>query len=707
MRNSPSTPRPASPVRHAAHLHARQDDICLPSALLSSVPSCAVPCIQFFANTNYPGSTCADTTNLDYLCTRENTSDLTIGEGSVQCVKALCRGSDQDNVSVYNVCGSVRGALPNLASTITATLVDPTAFASGAMETLPATIGSPATTESVSMIVMDTGSHSIPSGSASGPLTDSGTFGTSAAYTTGHTTPGSAAITEQAAGRDGLTTAQIAGIAAGGAGFILAAVGLFMFILCMRKRRRERRRSQRRSRVVDAPPPPVYQSPLQKQDPPLTTDPNSLTVPMLNGRFYAPPSDQGVEEKSKRRSFWRKSIKPEDIGVAVSPQVPGEISPVSVTSQQSSSRLLPTFPARALWPDPLNVQGSGRRQPAQPMSDVGSVGDIESAPGAADAQSVYVDNQPFDLLPVRKKQRVAPPPLQSPAVVEASNGTTKAQRAPVERIPLTPTYDNGNISVPLSARGFGSPNYRSSPSRSEPVFIALKAPEHQLPPSSSYANRKVLKKSRGAGPPPTRTITPLIEPSEQLRTAPTPQYVPTRDMQRRSGSLSSELTEIEEDTTPEESDRQLELSALPRTEATGLQSPLKDLRYPNIPRSAAVSRQAETPPMPKMQFNPSNRGMPLRLTRDQLIRAEASFMKTDSTSSDGYLSDSTIEFPAPPGEASSISYRINREPLRMFKNESAASRDETGTILQRSPSGKAKLTPSKSKSGDLYLTVSI
>lgn len=701
MRNSPSTPRPATPVRHATPLHARQDAICLPPALLSSVPSCAVPCIQFFANTNYSGSTCADTTNLDYLCTQENTSDLTIGEGSVQCVKALCRGADQDNVAAYNVCASVRAALPNLASTITATLIDPTSFMTRTMESLPATIGSPATTESVSMIVMDTGSHSVPT------FTVSGTLGTNAAYSTPQTTPGSAAMVEQAAAKDGLTTAQIAGIAAGGVGVALTVFGLLMFILCMRRRRRERRRSQRKSRVVDITPPPFYQSPMQKQNPPLAADVNSLTVPMSNNRFYAPSPEQRMEDKAKRRSFWRKSIKPEEIGVAVSPQVPGEISPMSATSQQSSSRLLPTFPARALWPDPLNVQGSGRRQFAGPISDSGTVDDIESAPGAADVQSVYVDNQPFDLLPVRKKQRIAPPPLQLPAVLEASNGTAKVQRAPVERIPLTPTYDNGNIRVPVTALGFGSPIYRSPP-RSEPVSVASKAPEHQLAPSSTYATRKVLKKNRVAGLALTRTVIPLIAPSEQLRTAPTPQSGATQGMQRRSGSLSSDFTEIEEDTTPEELNRQLELSALPQTgRVAGLESPIKDLRYPTIPRSAAVSRQAETPPMPKVPFSATYGGMSLRPTRDQLIRAEASFMKTDSTSSDGYLSDSTIEFPVPPREVGSTTYRNNREPLRLFLNEPAASRVEAGTMPQRSPSGKAKLTPSKSKSGDLYLTVSI
>ena len=64
-----------------------------------------------------------------------------------------------------------------------------------------------------------------------------------------------------------------------------------------------------------------------------------------------------------------------------------------------------------------------------------------------------------------------------------------------------------------------------------------------------------------------------------------------------------------------------------------------------------MSRHAESAPQRQRKLEvpltPTRPG-PSRPSRDQLVRNEASFMVTETTSSDGYLSDRSIEWPVPP-----------------------------------------------------------
>jgi hypothetical protein len=173
---------------------------------------------------------------------------------------------------------------------------------------------------------------------------------------------------------------------------------------------------------------------------------------------------------------------------------------------------------------------------------------------------------------------------------------------------------------------------------------------------------------------------------------------------------------------------------MPRNVEPGQVSPIKDLRYPQIPRSAAISRQAEKQAQPRVGLGlatSSLSGAPPQ-SRDQFIRAGASFMQTDTTSSDGYMSDDTIEWPVPPISETSPKKATAPNPLKarletLRSNPSSANRGPPArvitpslnevlasdpktvkvTVPQRSPSTKARLTPSKSKTGDLYLTVEI
>ncbi|EXJ54340.1 hypothetical protein A1O7_09679 [Cladophialophora yegresii CBS 114405] len=600
------------------------------------------------------------------------------------------------------------------------------------MESLPVTIGNPTTTEDVSTIVMATDSPTWIIAASSATSTSAAAPSASSMSLEPSATSAASAMSDKPSPSGGLTTPQIAGIAIGGAATVVVVLGLFMLTLWMRRRRRQRRRSQRRSRIIEQTPPPNYQSPPKKATPIFDDIGSSLTVPQANGRFYG--AQQPMEEK--RRSFWRKSIRPEDIGVAVSPKVPGEHSPVSASSEQSSSFLLPAVPVAALRPAPLDLEATRdrRRYTQRPVSDVTEFDD-EPQIRAQEPERILIDNQPFILEkpPLAKRPRGAPSNLKLPAVPESS-----PRNASQARIPLTPTYDNGNVD-------FASPPSVRSPMVTQgPVPVA----ERKLPSSSMYASRNVLRKN----PPPRlplRVVTGRsVEPLTQPRSAPRPPQAPPTTQKagsarneisalQRQSSVSSVYTEIEEDTTPEEINKQLGLRANPPTAITSTfpqqvaasqGSPIKDLRYPEIPRSAAVSRQAEKSAQPRASPSlastpvPAPRTIPaVRPKRDELVRAEASFMVTDTTSSDGYYSDSTIEFPIPPTfktRMSSLSQLRNNpssgnkgiippKTLTFLHESSSETKTVDVTIPQRSPSTKARLTPKQSSTGDLYITVEI
>ncbi|EHY53438.1 uncharacterized protein HMPREF1120_01631 [Exophiala dermatitidis NIH/UT8656] len=607
------------------------------------------------------------------------------------------------------------------------------------MNNIPPSIGFPTSTEDVSTLVMAT--DTPPSATSFAPITSTSlptpasttpTSSESSTINGPEGTAGAVGLRDHSTNQRGLSTPQVVGVAVAGAATVLIVLLMLMLAFCIRKRRRERRRSQRRSRIAEPTPPPNYQTPPKSSPPAFGNVNSSLTVPSPQSRFYAasPPLEE------KRRSFWRRSIRPEEIGIAVSPKVPMESSPASFTSQHSSSRLLASAPARALWPAPLDVEASRerRRLSQRPTSDA-TVFDNEPQTRLADSEPIYVDKQPFILEkppPAKRRQQVPPAPLKLPVVPQYP----PRQASKAARIPLTPTYDDGNISVNTLPQSYRSPPTHTTRTRDLPqtaTQIPSQVPEHELPLSSIYGKRNVLRKEP-----------PVQGPVRLAHDRPRQIAVQAAVQREREDSVASIYTEIEEDTPPEETDKQLGLHAIPKTPSgimkngrgmfPGEESPIKDLRYPQIPRSAAFSRHAEpaSQPRPSPIQNSNQSG---RHIRDQLVRAGASFMQTDTTSSDGYMSDETIEWPQPPlsetgsrtgtggyqNTSTSAMARLKNNPNSGNRGmaspiKSLSSLNEALSLQSRgvkvldmpnSPPSKVRLTPSKSSKGDLYLTVEI
>ena len=729
-------------------INARQGDdgdseaTCLPSDLLAATPDCALSCVLDFAVANYQENTCPFTSSLTYLCTSTTSSGLTIGEGSIQCLASRCTGNDLKRIGVYKVCDSVTGAIPQTASVITAT-IEPATTASTMATPLPPTIGNPTYTQDVTSIVMASGvpSMALPTTASTGssdPNTTSlpsvETLQPSSTTTSNDVNPsGSAvAVVDRASRNPGLSSAQIAGIGVGAA-FVTLLILAIVFWRCRRREKLQRRRSMRWSMHGARTPPPNYGSPPDVPVMAKAPDNTLLSAAPSNQRFY---SAAPVEEK--RRSFWRKSIKPEDIGVAVSPHVETS-SPASFSSQQSMTKLLPKvpekLPARAtkgLWPAPLNFETVRSRQSLmlRPTSEVTVFDEDLEANASFRPPRLSEARDSVSITPVSKgkRERITPIPLQLNPVNLDSLPRPSIEKEPstAARIPLTPTYDNGNF-VHSEPRSYPPSSWRQTVALvdpfSPPPLSAL--PEELSSTTNIQAHRNVLRKKT------VPNSATKVEKGDATVNSAEPKPGP-----HRKDSATTVATDIEEDTTPEEVEKQLELLEKPRPAAIttartgeyceGPRSPISNLKYPAIPRSAGISRQAEYVALPPRNLAvPSiqpRRGPSLH-KRDQLVRNEASFVVTETTSSDGYLSDRSIEWPVPPAAQASHN-SLKAGMLKLRENPSSTNRGSTTAPAQRSMDqtlrfgtrssslmpppatvSKAKLAPATSPAGDLYFKV--
>ena len=739
MHNSPWH----SPNAALRALNLRTDaasTVCLPGSIVGAVSTCAIGCIQEFVLDNYSFSQCSLTDSLANLCTQETSSGLAIGEGSLLCLLAKCSSSELlDGEGVYNICNDIPGALPKTVQVITATLETPASSASMvASITLPATIGAPATTPDITSIVMASGSPMIPTTTPPQPTTipsetlpspsssffsssqpspsvaGTSTFpgvGTSAQSVTNAPTASAAASAKPALKSQSLQTNQIIGIAVGSAAVAITIL-TFLFIYCRRKdHRASRRRSNRVSIYIDQTPPSHYDGPTRQNTRAKAPEDAAMSGLSPTKRYYAvSPAEQ------KRRSFWRKSIKPDEIGVAVSPNVVEEASsPASFSSQQSMLALLPKVPAKLpgqlLWPAPLNLHSSRRERPLSDTTVFDE--DVEAQPTRARISEARDSSS----VPGLKHQTTGLAPLNLYHGMPDLND--ESQRGVVTRIPLTPTYDNGNVGMTRALphgpppSSWHQPRKLSSLNAVQPL-TALRETRRQLldeeqaevlqDPAIESIQTGQVKTHADASPPSVRPAT-------------------------RKDSESTIATDIEDDITSEEQQSSQGSTRLPKNEAgspwkdshvaPALRSPISNVTYPTVPRSVATSRHVEVAAAPRGVYlaPPPRKG----LSRDALIRNESSFIATDTTSSDGHMSNQSIEWPAPPRSSS-----LKNGMMRLRENQSGAHRlfgkpgASLGQVLTDTANNKAPLqshttpqaklepTPSLSKGqGEIYFTVEL
>ena len=660
----------------------------LPTALTNVIPDCASCCVESFISDNYPISTCPNDLDLDCLCTNTTPSGLTLGQAALACLRSGCPDGGSDPLTLYNICSGVPGAIPETLGTITATIISDT-FIAMASSTGPETITDSALPQSIVLptslsqpitFVSASGVPSIPTPtsspvSASFPSSAiSSTIFSSAPMSSGtisstsnptvqpdaQTTSSATAIPSTQEHQNKLTTGQIIGISIAGFASALFAFGILAFIFCLRKKRRRRRRNQRWSIETEKQPPRPF-TPNQAPAALGGTLTNAAMTSTSPGQRYYATAPASPEDK--RRSFWRRSIKPEEIGVAVSPEVLQDGSPASYSSQRTTSQLLPALPNYALWPAPLRMsrQIQCENRASRPES-TGTEFEDDLSRNSTIHQVVVVPHNRTGVKVTQKR----PPPILTSKAGNRSSGDLRSQMYALERarrasvkapIPLTPVYDNGNH-LPISRNSRSKAAYDGlSPTREEPISSVT--PAYHPPSSASRLARPrsyhrvhptVQKEQPGfyAAPASLFGMPPAgASPGLQQSTVTSSSRYshPTSNSRHASSrySAASDTTnfELDDDSTPEqETDKQLKPAMLspvvesPVRKSNGFARGQSPIKYPRVPPSASVSKQAESINRPRAGRLIDTAGpKPLPLPRDALVRDGHSFLQTNTSSS--------------------------------------------------------------------------
>lgn len=418
-------------------IFARQTQTCLPFDLTDEVPSCAHTCVLQFTHQNYVRTDCTATSDLNFLCTSHTRSGLTLGEGALQCIASSCTNEASNAVllNAYLICQAVDNAVPNTASVINATIrpsVPSSAIAAPTVvsaNAVPPITPTPTTPPTESGIQAGSPSSMVVSGdgmTVTMEIMMPSTTQTSTAAPT-MTEVGSNFVPEQMANSSsGLDTGQVAGIASGTG---IAAVFLFGILFFFLRRRRHARQDN-------------TNWPKQISSPDTATAQDSTTFNSTSKKLA--PQD-------KRRSFWRSSIRSDEIGIAVGGRA---ATPSTFGSEKEPTPRVPES-ARLRQADqrspPIRSPGTARlRAPPRPPRDsVSTIFDEDFGSQGARPGQVSVGGANFAFADRTAQNGRAPSPNPFEPELRSNLSLSKASIKTDESsniVSLTPRYDNGHFS---------------------------------------------------------------------------------------------------------------------------------------------------------------------------------------------------------------------------------------------------------------------
>lgn len=356
----------------------------LSPSVTDDVPRCARRCLESYIADNFNTFACRGRRDLDCLCTSKSTSGLTLGEAALSCLASHCpQRVLEDSVDIYELCAPIKDARPMTHGTLTVTQVVPTTIAHTTQSrttSLPHSIGLPLhppqstttnssshTSSSLSTRLTSTTSspsHSVSS-SFSTFLTPHTTHPTSVHSSSTTSVPPPASQASSSAGpkpQPPLTKPQIAGVTVAGVVSAALAFGVLFCIFCLWRKDKKRRNSGSSfggDKIISSRP----GSPGLPENGAADTEYGNILLVHGGTQERNGPV---VENNASRWSFWRRSTKPEDIGVAVGPEdMPStplmahhschDEAPPSATSFRTSSQLLPDKPTYSLFPQTLKV----------------------------------------------------------------------------------------------------------------------------------------------------------------------------------------------------------------------------------------------------------------------------------------------------------------------------------------------------------------
>lgn len=592
--------------------------------LTALVPACAHGCLRSFVADSFPSSTCRQQQDLDCLCTRDSKTGLTLGEGALRCLASECAKNStaiREAVSVYKACSGIPNAKQMTHQTLTATHVvvetihnpkanpstmaeHPTTTADGETDvpSFPSSISrpSPISVSDITDYPYPTGiitDTSIPSTTSTTTFNDPSTtdaiFTTSSTFisvtvptTTSQSSASPTVTTAVAPTQQALTKPQIAGVAVGSIAAAGLVFGLLALVFCLRDRKKRRRGSDAsfgNDKIVI--------------DQPRTPSPSPPSIPAFEDAEYGPRevgAGQPVRAEaaiarpqSNRWSFWRKNVKPEEIGVAVaqnplppSTHDPSPLTPMSAASYETTSRLLPDKPTYSLYPPPLRI--SSYNQEVSPIDAPGptAAGFSRALPGLVPKPVPrgrgIIDTSQSNLHIGHPALRTMP----SDPFLDSTSNDRQPDPRQLQTLPAQRTRDGP--SKPISVH---------YPHRAGPVKVPRKPVPVRLPPDGLRADASIERRDWGSDAP-SQTAAPAAELPVFL-SEPRPVRRKSSGKRKLGGKRPMTFLSTTSDTSFEDADSEEE-PPLPQSALSPVvESPNRrrtaGVHYPVIPTSAAES----------------------------------------------------------------------------------------------------------------------
>jgi len=588
--------------------------------LTDVVPTCAHRCLQSYIADDLQSPSCRQEQNLDCLCVSKSPSGLTLGEAALSCAASYCSESVLEaSVDVYELCAQVQNARPMTHSTLTATQVVATTNAltlQSSTTTLPNSIGLPFSRPSaVTPSDPARSSSSLPTAittatRSSTYLTSSQLSTTSAPLTTTQKTPtpipsssssSATFVASQASSSavptppPALTKPQIAGVTVAGVASVALAFGVLFCLFCLRRKDRKRRNSE--SSFIG--------------------DKTFLSRPGSSGPFRDGAADpehgdlafahRGVQERngpstgdnSSRFSIWRKSTRPEEIGVAIMGPETMHITPptthtplhgealASASSFRTTSQLLPDKPTYSLFPQPLRVVNSSL-SPVSPQSpdsaetrftDVAMAGPSQK-PASRGRNPMNTSQEFLQQLPKAVR------PSTSDPFLDSNSG------------PSGPIFSGNHISVG------SSPSMRSSETIRKPVPV-------YGPPAVQYSQPSTTRSKPSLQIPSTYVGRPIYGVPEQI-SPPVQSWGGSAAKRRNSFARPATHYSTASDTSFEDGGEDDETTTAhavlsPVAESPRGRSPPGPVCYPKIPgRISPLNTRRPSPESPTRRPPPRN-----------------------------------------------------------------------------------------------------
>lgn len=333
-------------------------------SLWDMVPECAQSCVENFVKTQYTAEECTTPSNIQCLCRTETPSGLTLGEGALTCVYALCEQSVIKSSNVYHICDSVSGALPKTHPTITATTfpnVLPTTTTTTDTTASDSSSESASTTSTTTTSATSTTSSLSPEITVYHPSSSASPVAPTIVSTETPSTSATDSQPEKGSKHVSAGTVIGASVAAGAAGSFI--IGVAVFFCCKRWRQHNRVDDASSSEFEiggTMTEPPGWSASSSKQTTPRPgAGPSSPGARITHQEMSQSTRDLGSTSQPSPRFY--STIKPngvkqsreqERVGFAVSSDIECDTSPRTLSSQNTLAELLPGQTA-SLYPKPL------------------------------------------------------------------------------------------------------------------------------------------------------------------------------------------------------------------------------------------------------------------------------------------------------------------------------------------------------------------